>query len=96
MKIVLAVLQFLLFLALFFIGSVVLPPFGLLPNKVIAIGDHRLFTYDGVVLMLLVYLLILAIEALRKRLRSGGAPTTVALILALALGLMMKFGLQTF
>ena len=77
MKIVLAVLQFLMFLALFFVGSVILPAFGILPNEVVKIGDHRQFTYDGLVLMLLVYLFILAIEALRRRLRSRGL-TTIA------------------
>ena len=95
MKIVLAILQFLLFLLLFFVGSVVLPGLNILPNKVVAIGDHRQFTYDGLVLMLLVYLFILAIEALRKRLRSGGL-TTVALVLALIIGFWAKFGLKTF
>ncbi len=54
MKIVLAILQFLLFLLLFFVGSVILPAFAILPNEVVAIGDHRQFTYDGLVLMLLV------------------------------------------
>ena len=95
MKIVLAVLQFLMFLALFFVGSVILPAFGILPNEVVAIGDHRQFTYDGLVLMLLVYLFILAIEALRRRLRSGGL-TTIAFVLALLIGLWAKFGLKTF
>jgi hypothetical protein len=94
MKIVLAVLQLLLFLAVFFVGSIILPAFGLLPNKVVAIGNHLLFTYDGVVLMLLVYLLVLAIEAARRRLRSGGL-TTIAFVLALVLGFAMKFGLKT-
>ena len=95
MKIVLAILQFLMFLLLFFVGSVILPALNILPNKVVAIGDHRQFTYDGLVLMLLVYLFILAIEALRKRLRSGGL-TTVALVLALIIGFWAKFGLKTF
>jgi len=95
MKIVLAILQFFLFLSLFFVGSVILPAFGILPNKVVAIGDHRQFTYDGLVLMLLVYLFILAIEAFRKRLRSGGL-TTIAFVLALILGFWAKFGLKTF
>ena len=95
MKIVLAILQFLMFLLLFFVGSVILPALNLLPNKVVAIGDHRQFTYDGLVLMLLVYLFILAIEAFRKRLRSGGL-TTIAFVLALILGFWAKFGLKTF
>jgi hypothetical protein len=95
MKIVLAVLQFLLFLFVFFVGSVILPAFGILPNKVIAIGDHRLFTYDGLLLMFLVYLFILVIEALRRRLRSGGL-TTIAFVLALIIGFWAKFGLKTF
>ena len=95
MKIVLAVLQFLLFLCIFFVGSVILPAFGILPNEVVAIGNRRQFTYDGLVLMLLVYLFILVIEALRKRLRSGGL-TTVAFVLALIIGFWWKFGLKTF
>jgi hypothetical protein len=93
MKIVLAVLQFLLFLAVFFVGSI-LPAIGLMPMKTIAAGPNRVFVLDGLIMMVLVYLLILAIEAARRRLRSGG-PTTIAFILALVLGLAMKFGFKT-
>jgi hypothetical protein len=94
MKYVLAFLQFALFLLLFFVGSVILPPFGILPEKVIALSAHRGFVYDGVVLALLVYLLLLAIEAARKTLRSSGVRTTVAFVVAVVLGLVMKFGFK--
>ena len=72
-----------------------MPAFGILPNEVVAIGNHRQFTYDGLILMLVVYVFILAIEALRRRLRSGGL-TTIAFVLALIIGLWAKFGLKTF
>lgn len=94
MKYVLAFLQFALFLLLFFVGSVILPPFGILPEKVIAMGDHRVFVYDGLVLALLVYLLLLGVEAARKMVRTSGVRTTVAFVVAVVLGLLMKFGFK--
>ena len=95
MKYVLAFLQFLLFLLLFFVGSVILVPFGILPEKAITLSDHRVFVYDGLVLSFLVYLLLLGIEAVRKTLRSSGLRTTVTFVLAVILGLLMKFGFKT-
>lgn len=95
MKYVLAFLQFLLFLLLFFVGSIILPVYGLLPNMTVALGPNRTFTYDGLVLALVVYLLLLAIEAVRKTLRSSGLRTTVAFVLAVVVGLLMKVGIKT-
>ncbi len=94
MKIVLAVLQFLLFVAVFFVGSI-LPAIGLMPMETIAAGANRVFVLDGLLLTILVYVLILAIEAVRKRLRTSGGLTTLAFILALVVGLAMKFGFKT-
>lgn len=96
MKYVLAFLQFVLFLLLFFVGSVILPAFGLLPNMTVAVGDHRIFTYDGIVLALVVFLLLLGVEAARKTIRTSGGRTSAAFVLAIVLGLLMKFGLKTF
>jgi hypothetical protein len=94
MKIVLAVLQFLLFLAVFFVGSI-LPALGLMPLKTVTVGANRVFVVDGLLMMLAAYILILAIEAARRRLRTSGSLTTIALVLALVLGLAMKFGFKT-
>jgi hypothetical protein len=94
MKIVLAVLQFLLFLALFFIGSIA-PALGLLPLKTIGAGYGRVFVVDGLLMMVLVFLFILFIESVRKRLRSSGGLTTLTFVLALIVGLAMKFGFKS-
>ncbi len=94
MKAVLVVLQTLLFLLLYGIGSF-LPVFSLMPTWQVQTGAHRFFVLNGLFLALLAYLLILLIEAARKRLRGPGGLTTLAFALALALGLAMKFGLKT-
>lgn len=93
-KAVLVVLQTLLFLLLFGIGSF-LPAFTSIPAWQIHTGPGRAFVLDGVVLAIAVYLLILLIEAARKRLRGPGGLTTLALVLALALGFAMKFGFRS-
>lgn len=88
------VLQLVLFLAVFLIGSL-LPGAHLLPMLSIASGPGRVFVLDGLLLMLAVYLLILLIEAARHRIRSAWLTSTLALALALALGLAMKFGFMS-
>jgi hypothetical protein len=57
--------------------------------------QRRTFEADWLVAVVGVYLVIVLIEALRKRLRGGLAPATLALALAIALGLAMKFGFKT-
>jgi hypothetical protein len=87
-------LQFVLFLILFAAGGV-LPIFGL-PSFISRWADGtRGFQWDGVFLMLALLVLILLIEALRKRIRS--APwTALAFALAAIAGLAMKFGFMSF
>ena len=87
--------KFVLFLLVFFAGSL-LNPFHLRwmvthPSPI----STRFFVPDGLLLMLGLYVLILVIEAMRKRLLSSGPWTTAALILALVLGYLAKFGLAT-
>lgn len=94
-KAVLVTLQTLLFLLLFAAGSFLLPFFPTLPAWQVQTGPHRVFVLDGLLLAVAVYLVILAIEAARKRLRGPGGLTTLALFLALALGLAMKFGFKS-
>jgi hypothetical protein len=55
----------------------------------------RSFTPDGLILMLLLYLLILGIEAGRKMLRTSGPRTTLALALATIAGFILSFGFKT-
>ncbi len=93
-KVLFTLLQFVLFLILFAAGGV-LPIFGL-PSFISRWADGtRGFQWDGVFLMLALLVLILLIEALRKRIRS--APwTALAFALAAIAGLAMKFGFMSF
>ena len=93
-KAVLVVLQTVLFLVLFLVGSF-LPAFHVLPAWQVSAGAHRVFLLDGLLLTLVVYLLILGMELARRRLRGPGGLTTLALVLALALGFAMKFGFKS-
>lgn len=93
-KAALVVLQTLLFLLLFGVGSL-LPAFTSFPNWSISTAPHRAFVLDGVILAVLAYILILGIEAARRKLRGPGGLTTLALVLALVLGFAMKFGFRS-
>jgi hypothetical protein len=86
------VLQTILFLAIFGAGSF-LPAFNILPMWKMGAGATHDFVLDGLLLMIALYLVILAVEALLKRLKGPGALTTLAFVLALLLGFAMKFGM---
>jgi hypothetical protein len=88
------VLQMVLFLMVFLIGSL-LPGAKVLPMFSVGTGPGRVFVLDGLLLMLAVYVLVLLIEAARRRIRGSWITTTLALVLALALGLAMKFGFMS-
>jgi cell division protein FtsX len=95
------VLQFVLFLFSFAIGSFLPILSGFLPsylhvssNTMTFANGSRGFEWDGVLLMLALFVLIIMIEALRKRLRSAAPWTALALALAAILGLVMKFGFR--
>jgi hypothetical protein len=88
------VLQLILMLAVFLVGSL-LPVINVLPMYSVSIGPGRIFVMDGLVLMFLLYLLILAIAAARKTIRVTVVTSTLAFVLALALGLAMKFGFKS-
>lgn len=95
MKHVLSVVfQFILYLVVFGVGSL-LPAFGTLPMWSFSTSPGRIFVYDGLVLTLLVYLAVLLIAAARKRLPVAIANASTALVLALVVGLLMKFGFKT-
>jgi hypothetical protein len=83
-----------LFLVVFFIGSI-LPAISHLPLWSVNISATRYFALDGVVLMLVLYVLLLLLGVLRRRLISAVFTSTTALVIAFILGLAMKFGFAT-
>ncbi len=90
--------QFCLFLAVFLAGSLADPFLPVHPRwfvTQVAPETTRYFVPDGLIACLALYLIILAIEAGRKRLRGSGIWTTIALLLAVGLGLAAKFGVVT-
>ena len=91
-RVISIVLQTILLLTVFGIGSF-LPAFNILPMWKMGAGATHDFVLDGLVFMILLYLIILGIEAIRKRLNSSGVLTTIAFVLALILGFAMKFGM---
>jgi hypothetical protein len=93
-KAVLAILQFFLFLVVFGAGSL-FPPFHFEHILIATPGVTRIFVADGLLLMFALYLLILLVEVTRKRVRIAAPWTTLAVVLAAVLGLMMKFGFLT-
>ena len=93
-KVIFTLLQFVLFLVAFFAGSL-LPVFQLLPPITMTFANGtRAFEWDGILLMLALFVLVLLIEVLRKRFRSAAPWTTLAVALAAILGLAMKFGFK--
>jgi hypothetical protein len=82
--------QFLLMLIVFLVGSF-LPVFHILPLWSVATSPSGLFVLDGLYLLIFLYILLLAIGALRRRLPLAAINSTIALIFALVIGLASKF-----
>jgi hypothetical protein len=93
-KAITTILQFFLFLIVFGAFSL-FPPFHIVHVLSTTPTGTRIFIADGLLLALAVYLLIVLIELLMKRLRVSAPLTTVAFVFAAILGLMMKFGFLT-
>jgi hypothetical protein len=93
-KVILTILQFVVFLIVFGVGSL-FPPFHFEHVLIATPGVTRIFVADGFLLMVALYVLIVLVEVIRKRLRTSAPWTTLAVILAAVLGLMMKFGFLT-
>lgn len=94
-KLILLVLQLLLFLILFVLGSVLLPFLPFVPVWQVVTSPGRAFVLNGIVFAAAIYLVILLTEASRKRLRDAGLVTTMAFLLAIGLGLLMRFGFKS-
>ena len=97
------VLQFALFLFAFAVGgflpilSVFLPSYLHIPSVMTKWANGtRGFQWDGVILMLVFAVAILAIQAVRKRIRSGTPWTALALGSAAIVGVLLKFGFRSF
>lgn len=93
-KVVVAVLQLLLFLIVFFVASV-FPPFHFEHVLIATPGVTRIFIADGLLLTLALYIVIVVVQVVRRRVRISTPWTTLALVLAIVFGLMMKFGFLT-
>jgi hypothetical protein len=93
-KVILTTFQFVLFLIVFGAGSF-FPPFHFEHVLIVTPGFTRIFIADGLLLMAALYVLIVFVEVMTKRLRTAAPSTTLAVILAAVLGLMMKFGFLT-
>lgn len=93
-KVFFTLLQFVLFLLVFAAGSF-FPPFHIEHVLGTTADGTRVFIWDGVVLMFLLFATILLIEALRKRIRSAAPWTAAALVLAGIAGYAAKLGFLT-
>jgi hypothetical protein len=93
-KVIFTILQLILFLIVFGAGSL-FPPFHIEHVLGTTPAGTRIFIADGLVLMFILYLVLLLIELLRKRLSTSLPWTTLALVLAAVLGFAMKFGFLT-
>jgi hypothetical protein len=87
-------LQFVLF-SVAYVAGAILPPFGLLPSHVSTWAGGTRFEWDGVLMALALFIVILLIEALRKRLRTAAPWTALALALAAIVELFVKLGVTT-
>ncbi len=89
-----ALLKFFLFLIVFAAGSF-LPPFHIEHALNVTPDGTRMFIWDGVLLMTLLFGVILLIEALRKRISSSGPWTAAAFVVAGIAGYALKLGFLT-
>jgi hypothetical protein len=89
-----ALLQFIVFFVVFGAGSFV-PPFHIEHVLGVTAEGTRVFIWDGVLLMTALFVIILLIEAARKRVATAGPWTALAFILAGFAGYMAKFGFLT-
>ena len=93
-KVFFTLLQFVLFLLVSLVG-ITLPIFHLIPSHITKLADgSRGFEWDGVLLMLALFVLILVIEALRKRLFRSAPWTMLAFMLAGIAEYAMKLGVR--
>lgn len=95
------IILFALFVGIFFAGGILglfhADPFGA-PHWFVShptLTSTRYFVPSGLLLMTVLWLIILAIEAIVRKLRTAGLWTTVVYAAALLIGLVAKFGWAT-
>jgi len=90
------IVETILFLFVFLAGSLLVAvPAAHLPSWDVTLSSTRYFVLDGLVFMFILYALFLLLGMARHRLKSAVLTSTVAVVLALVLGLAMKFGFAT-
>lgn len=92
-KLLSTVLQFVMFLLVYAIFSL-FPPFHVERVLIATPTYSRIFILDGILITLALYIVIVIIETLVKRLCQV-TWTTIAFVLAVILGYFMKFGFIT-
>ncbi|MBN9617651.1 MAG: hypothetical protein BGO25_11935 [Acidobacteriales bacterium 59-55] len=92
-KLLSTVLQFVMFLLVYAIFSL-FPPFHVERVLIATPTYSRIFILDGILITLALYIVIVIIETLVKRLCQV-TWTTIAFVLAVILGYVMKFGFIT-
>ncbi len=92
-KLLSTVLQFVMFLIVYAIGSL-FPPFHIQRILIATPTYSRIFVMDGILITLALFIGIVLGETLSKR-RCQVTWTTIAFVLAVVLGYVMKFGFIT-
>jgi hypothetical protein len=92
-KLLSTVLQFVMFLLVYAIFSL-FPPFHVQRVLIATPTYSRIFILDGILITLALYIVIVIVETLVKRLCQV-TWTTIAFVLAVILGYVMKFGFIT-
>jgi hypothetical protein len=90
-KLLVLIAEFVLFLLLNIIGGVFYHPF----HIETALSGVRSFAWDGILFMLIAWLLLLLVGAVRKRFTASAVPLTIALVLAVLAGFFLKLGFAT-
>ena len=86
--------QFILFLIVDAVG-LFYRPFQLRTRLTGSPLEPRMYVWDGLILMLMVYMLLLLVAALRKRIGAWAPWGTLAVVLAAAAGYGLKLGFVT-
>jgi hypothetical protein len=90
-----AIGQFLLFIFVDAAGSLVYHPFHVETQLAGTPLAPRTFIWDGVILMVLVYALLLVVQVVRGRLKNSAPVTSGALLLAAIAGYLLRLGFVT-
>jgi len=93
-KVFFTILQFILFFVVFGAASF-FPPFHMEHVLGTTAEGTRIFIEDGLLLMVVLFGIILLIQAVRKRIAASGPWTALAFLLAGLCGYMAKFGFLT-